>query len=212
MKRITIITILMLIPAIIVGIIGKCSYTNHNNLSYYTVATIDEELLSFVYHSKEDIQESSSYILKVKCTSDTQFSFKLTYQEAEVIEVYKGKDKMQKGNMIRISPVSSCIFSDDNSINMGFVNEMEKGKEYLVMLGEEKSSLELKQSIYPTVECMITMIFAYDEIENKVAKEGYVPYTEVESSEVFADSQEAIDLFEQMKTELLEKYSSDRNL
>lgn len=202
----------MLIPAIVAGIIGRCSYTNHNNLSYYTVATIDEELLSVVYNAKEEIQEGSSYILKVKCTSDTQFSFKLTYQNAEVIEVYKGKDKMQKGNIIRISPVSSCIFSDDNSINMGFVNEMEKGNEYLVMLGEERTSLELKQSIYPTVDCIITMIFAYDEMENNVAKEDYVPYTELENSEVFANSQEAIDLFEQMKTELLEKYSFDTNL
>lgn len=206
MKKMLVISLMMFLPMIIIGCFIRSTFVNANDLSYYPVATAGVYILEALENNCEVIEERSSYILKVRCNSDSQFVFKRTYQEVEVLEVFCGKPDVQKGDVINISPAASHIFDDDGSINMGFINEMQVEKEYLVFLDEPKTSVELGISIYPTVEFIMTMIFAYDDIENTVAQSGYVPYTEVESCEIFADSKRTINKFIKIKTELINKY------
>lgn len=204
MKKLVITTIALWTLAIGVGIFARASFVNKNSLEEYTVATVNETVLSPVYEDLNLIVEQSYHILRVRCKSEVQFSFKLTYQEVEVLEVFSGDKSV--GERINISPSSSCIFSDDDSINLGFVNAMKVGEEYLVFLADEQYSVELEKVIYPTITCNITMIFSYDDIENVVVNKIYVPYEEVKNSEIFARTKEAEELFLKIKGELLEAY------
>lgn len=207
MKKMLVISLAMFLPMIVMGCFVRGTFVNANDLSYYPVASAGTYIIDALENSYEVIGERSSYILKVRCKTDSQFVFKRTYQEVEVLEVFRGNSDVKKGDVINISPAASYIFDDDGSINMGFINEMQVEKEYLVFLDVPKTSVELGISIYPTVEFIMTMIFAYDEIENTVAPMGYVPYTEVESCEIFADSKRSINKFLRIKAELLNKYN-----
>lgn len=209
MKKYFMISIIIFFPLVIIGCMVRGTFVNANDLSYYTVATADVQILDILERNIDDIEERSEYIMKVRCKSSSQFVFKKTYQEVEVLKVFRGDSDVKKGDKINISPASSCIFTDDGSINMGFINEMRIEEEYLVFLDEPKSSIELGISIYPTVEFIMTMIFAYDDIETSIAQKGYVPYTDVKAYEIFADSQSVIDKFLKIKENLLEKYKAD---
>lgn len=207
MKKIVILTILMLIPAFIVALIVRSSFTEKDDLDYYVVATADEELMKTYYDSFKTVEDNCCYILKIKCVSDVKFIFKQTYQEGEVVEIFKGNNKINIGDKINIMPASSRIYIDDNSVNMGFVNAMQEEKEYLVFLGEKLTSVELSMDMYPTEEALFTTLFSYTDIPNEVFKSGYVNYGEVKEFEVFVTSTNAIDLFLELKMSLIEKYN-----
>ena len=188
MRKIGILTCIIFLPVLVIGFMVRGTFVNANDLSYYTVATAGAHIVTALENNAETIGEGSAYILKVKCKSDTQFLFKKTYQEVEVVKVFQGKEDVAKGDVINISPAASHIFSDDDSINMGFVNEMRVGKEYLVFLDEKKTSVELGISIYPTVEFIMTMIFGYEDMENNANAVGYVLYEEVKDCEFFSET------------------------
>lgn len=206
MKKYCIISAVVFLPLIIIGVMVRGTFVNANDLDFYPVATAGVYVLDALENNIELVEDRSEYILKVRCKSDSIFVFKRTYQEVEVLHSFSGVGDIKQGDVINISPAASYIFSDDGSLNMGFINEMRVGREYLVFLDEPKSSVELGITIYPTVEFIMTMIFAYDDIENAVAETGYVPYSVVATSEIFADDQSAINKFLKIKATFLEKY------
>lgn len=74
-------------------------------------------------------------------------------------------------------------------INMGFVNEMTVGKEYLVFLGKELNTYS-KDRIYLTADYTIVPIFACDNVENimdPTLTDGviYTSYDRVSGAEFF---------------------------
>lgn len=207
MRKIGILTCVIFLPVLVIGFVVRGTFVNANDLSYYTVATAGAHIVTALENSAETIGENSAYILKVKCKTDTQFLFKKTYQEAEVLEVFQGKEDVAKGDVINISPGASHIFSDDDSINMGFVNEMRVDKEYLVFLGDKMTSVELEMDLYPTTEFIMTLIFGYEDRENNATATGYVSYDELKDCEFFSETKAGIRKFLEAKNKLLEKYN-----
>lgn len=211
MKKLPMITLVIIIIELIIGVICRTTFTNYNDLKYYNVALIEEEFLQDIQENLDEQYEKSKYIVKVKCISDVTFSFLRTYQLVEIEKVFKGSE-LTKGEQINVSTYSSRIYFDDMSVNMGFVNAMNKGEEYLVFLSEVKKSEEYATQIYLTPETIVTPIFAYDNHQNAIVPAKYedyliVNYTDVENNEFFATSEEGVSILNDVKQRLIRKYN-----
>lgn len=204
MKKIGIVTIILLVPAIIAGIIVRGSFIEPSTLSNYRVAMMGPELMSIVEEAMDEYEADTSHILRVKCVSEEKFLFRQTYQEVEVLKTFRGD--LKEGEKICVSPCSSNIFEFMNAINMGFVNAMMEGEEYLILLNEGITSEELDMTMYPSADGIMTFFFLCDSVPNVIRSEMDVPYDEVKENEFFADSQEVLDRYEALKAKLLEKY------
>lgn len=90
---------------------------------------------------------------------------------------------------------------------MGFVNAMHQDKDYLVLLNEKENVKEIELELYPTAEALITLIFAYENTVNRPAGEAaYVPYAKIQDNELFARTQEGLEIFLDIKQKVMEKY------
>lgn len=206
MKKMALITVIMLIPAVITGLWCRSTFVYCNELKYYKVSPVDTSVIEIVAKNLETLTDESVYVLKVKCISEPLFTFKRMYQRVEVLEIFKG-DGIDAGDVINITACSSRIFTEDNRINMGFVNAMHQDKDYLVLLNEREDVKEIELKLYPTAEALITLIFVYENTVNAPAGEVvYVPYTKLQDNELFARTQEGLEIFLDIKQKVMEKY------
>lgn len=107
MKRIGIITAILLIPAIITGFATRASIVE-SKLENYKISPMRAGLAETLEENMEYWEEEAVYILKVRCASETKFNYLETYQEVEVLKSFRGN--MQEGEHIYVSPCDSCIF------------------------------------------------------------------------------------------------------
>lgn len=203
MKKLGILTLTLLVPALLAGAVVRGSI-RPAALSNYMVAVLKPDVMLMAEERIGECEENADYILKVKCVSDAEFIFVQMYQEVEVVEVFKGD--VQAGERICVMSEGSRVYASFNAINMGFVNAMTEGKEYLIFLQEGVTSEELDMTIYLSENAGITPFFAYESVPNVICPEEEVPYTRVKDNEVFAKNQEVLDRFEAMKSKLFEKY------
>ena len=206
MKKLSVITVIILIPAIIAGIWCRRTFVDCNELKYYKIAPVATSVIAKASENLEGVINEAQHVLRVKCISAPLFTFKRMYQTVEVREVFEGEG-ITVGDTIKITPCSSCIFTADNSINMGFVNAMKKDKEYLVLLNKKEVVRELKLELYPTAQALIALIFAYEDTVNAPVGEVIsVPYTKAQDNELFARTQEGLDIFLDIKQKVMERY------
>lgn len=209
-KIIAVLSSVILLIAVISGIICKNSYVYYDDLKYYEVGVISENLVDIVTEYVDEIITECSNIAKVEPISDIEIIFNSTQQHVKVLEVYKGTD-LHAGDIITVTPISSCVFEDFMSINMGFTNCMKMDREYLVLLGPRLETLDEKQQVYETADCLITTVFCYSDSDNivvtpKSADNLSVPYTAVQNNEFFAASEESLAKMVSLKKRLLEMY------
>lgn len=207
-----------LVIAIIVGVIFRQTYTNvtaePNVLDNFSVALWDFDMVSpdFLQLIGENLS-SSNLIIRAKSDGEMKYSFKNNKQYIEVIEVYKG-DELNAGDQIAVTSHSWLFFFDEMRANVGFVNVMQPGHEYLIFLDQQLETLETeKDTIYLLQESIISPIFNYEDQGNdKIISiddpyDRYVPYEEVKDNEFFVSSEEALEALMELKHELLEQYS-----
>lgn len=210
MKKIAVIMFVITIISGVIGVVCKRSYINRTDLGYYQIGLFPDEMAAIMADRMETAIEESEYIIKVRCIGKEEFSFVLTYQPAVIEKVFKGKD-LNAGDNINISKYSSYVFKTPPSINMGFVNTMEEGKEYLVFLNSKAESIEFGTEIYITADTTVAPVFSYDSHNNvivdSISDTGLIAmYSDVAENEFFAESQKALDAFLKVKNDMINKY------
>lgn len=210
MKKIAVVMFVISIISGVIGVVCKRSYINRTDLGYYQIGLFPDEMSDMLADTMEAAIKESQYILRVRCIGREEFSFVLTYQPVIIEKVFKGKD-LNAGDNINISKYSSCVFKKPPSINMGFVNTMEEGKEYLVFLNSKAESIEFGTEIYITADTTVAPVFSYDRYDNvivdTISDTGLIAmYSDVAENEFFAESQKGLDAFLKVKNNMINKY------
>lgn len=200
--------------AVVVGIWNRQTYTDITKqddlMNNFYVAVLNDELTSNIVQRMEDELPNASIILKAKAEGEIKHMFKLNKQLVSVEEVYKG-DGINKGDKIFIMAPNWRFYFDDMSINMGFVNLLEKDNEYLIFLKEKLETLDISDNnTYCLVDTIIAPIFNFNDKENTIVSikddNYYVPYSYISKNEFFVSTQGSIDKIEKLKHNLLYEY------
>lgn len=216
-KILSIITVVMICGCAIWGGVEKQSYSQileeENYLNNFQVAEFPDELIQDVAEDMRNSLPESEYIIKVMSTGKTRNIFKCYMQEVIVEKIYRGEG-IEENEKIYIMKPGWQYYFDDMTVNMGFVNRMERNEEYLVFLNERADSSldkEVDHEVYYLNDDIISPVFCYNEKENVIVETGnesrYVDYIEVKNNEFFLSSQDAIDIMLEIKQEMLKKYS-----
>lgn len=164
-------------------------------LSENTALNIEE-------YAENSLEDNSRYILKVTPTDKVRFSFLCYTEPVEILGIYKGDD-LQIGEEIEILRNSSTIFwdlNDTDGINMGFVNLMNEGEEYLVFLDKKIED----KPVYKTVPCLMSAIFSYSNRDNAVLTDN--KFRNTGNNEFFTSDENALEILETQKNNLIRKY------
>lgn len=187
-RRLRIIFIFLIFVSVVLGLYKRQSYTNitaePNMMDYFTVAQLDTMMISDNF--REVLGEelpNSNIIIRVKASGQIAHHFRLNEQYVEVLEVYRGDDQLDIGDKIGVISWGWLFFFDDMSANMGFVNFMEEGEEYLLFLEEKVDTLEPSDNVYLVVDTIVSPVFAYRDRNNIIVERdeeiSYVPFSEV---------------------------------
>ena len=205
---------LMLI-SVIAGIICKQSFTDIDKydepFKNFNVGLMSETTAEntgdFI---DNDLEEQSMYILKVTPTGKLKLSFLCYTEPVKVLNVYKG-DNISSGDEIEILRASSCIYwnmGNKNAVNMGFVNFMNQGEDYLVFLSKKIPD----KKVYYTTQCFIAPIFSYSERSNVILNSSNSTALETKygltgNNEFLVSDEISKKILEEKKNELIKRYS-----
>ncbi len=204
------------------GISQRWTYTNilaePNALNNFQVAEFPEQLIETTLEEMNEILPSSPFIIRATATGRRDYLFKVNQQEVVVQQVYQGEG-IQIGSKINIVAGNGLILRDmlDGKLaELGFVNEMEAEKEYLIFLERKVDILGGKnvQDAYYVMQTLITPIFGYEDKENVIITIGegqptYVPYEQVSRNEFFVTSQNTLDILTTAKHQFLDLYPKE---
>ena len=87
----------------------------------------------------EGIESVTYIVLQVAPVGGIEAVFKTLRQPVEIVHILKGSDLIDEtiGEQIYITRASWCLFFDDMTANLGFVNTMRHGQHYLIFLKEK---------------------------------------------------------------------------
>lgn len=184
----------------------------------FSVAELPEELCADACQYAAQELPKSPIIARVTPTEELEPLFYAARQKFQVLQVFKGEG-LTPGDTIYIGDESGwCVLPNRNpsSLEYGFVNAPQPGREYLVFLSGE---VEIVDG-FPTIPTYLlpnfarvtpTPIFCYEDFGTMevVPTDGfgtYVPYSQVSGNEFFATSQEGLNMMLELKHTLLEQY------
>lgn len=217
-KIYAVITIAICVFCAFVGVKVKSTYTNitqnPNFIMNMKVAELPEELAKDVTNDMKERLTDSDFIIRVRATGEERYIFHAFMQKAEVLQIYQSEDNGPKENQyIYVTKAGWRCYFDEMSVEYGFVNKMQEGKEYLIFLDhKEDSSLDkdVEYDVYDLGEYIIDPIFCYDEIQNKTVptygESTYVNYKDVCDNEFFVCTDEGMEYVLELKREMIEKY------
>lgn len=205
-------TLLPCLAAAVLGLVMRQSYTNFtaepDPMQHFNVALMKSDTATSAVEFEREILPESIAVVRVKATGRVNYLFRTYTETVTVQEVFKGEG-IRPGEQIDVEREAAMIFFETMSVNMGFVNYMQKDKEYLLFLGRKVDTLDKKETVYRLTEGIWAPIFAYDDIESVVKtpdEHNYVPYREVAGSEFFVSTPEALAELRAFKQEVLAQY------
>ena len=210
------ITIVVLAVTIGIGLYQKSFYIDFNEkelpLENCIVGLLPENIAKVqIEHLRENLENISNYIIAVECTSSTLFHYSGTSQEVVVKHIFKGEG-LKEEERIKIVRSGTAIFMDEDkpSVNMGFVNEMKQGKEYLIFLDRKIKNTD--NFYLQSDDFIVAPIFCYEEIESTVCKSistqyNAMEYKEASKNEFFFVDETSLNDIQVLKREFISKYS-----
>lgn len=198
------------------GILKRKSYTDitsdPNYLDQIYVAELSAEFAVESCERMAEILPGAPNILRVSFTDNLEHLFGISRQKAKVEEVYAG-NKIKAGDELYLTADcwSMIVREDFASIQRGFVNIPQQEEQYLVFLGEEIETLDDSLFVYGLYqESLITPMFCYADISNIVIPTAgdttYVPYSQVRNNEFFAESEQGLDAWYNLKNKMISSY------
>lgn len=197
-------------------------YTEEGNWEEYQVAPMPEAAgLDKVRVMREYLPESP-YILRVEVLGDLELTNGIGQQKVKVAQVYAG-DGLETGQEFYLYDYAWNVgfFERYKSLERGYVNVLEVGREYLVFLNGKIDTLVSPVPVYRCMEGVrlsddnwidfMSPIFCYDQMENVPVVytgdwETGVTYTQGRDNEFFGETEKLIEAWEQMKEEFLQMY------
>ena len=221
MRKILLITTsLLCVIAATIGLFQRQTYTNitakADYMDHFKIAILGDGFAEDLPDFLMTELPNAKYIVRVKAKGKVEHLFEANKEQVEVLEVYKGND-IHVGNDIFILHGRFCFnikfkSSRVTSVELGFVNFMKKGDEYLVFLDQKAMTANPDDNNnYPLFGgFIIAPIFNYEDKENNLIKTSddnpYVPYKEVRQNEFFVRSNERLQKLENLKHNLIKKY------
>ena len=214
----------VIIIAVIIGLVKRSTYTDITRepeyLNHFSVAELPENLAVENAALLPTELKNAPIVLQVAPVGGIEAVFKTLRQPVEIVHILKGSDLIDEtiGEQIYITRASWCLFFDDMTANLGFVNTMRHGQYYLIFLEGKVELPEAQKSptnIYYLCNTIVTPVFSYTEGEDVVIPidtvPTYVPYTEVENNTFFAASQKSREALELLRNELTAVYQENRS-
>lgn len=207
------------------GLCQKQTYTNllsqPEALNMLRVAEFPEALVPTMAEQALKELPESPIIIRATAMAEKDYLFSLNLQKVSVQQVYRGEG-IEPGDEVQIAlntkftinaQTIEGMVADEKIAELHFVNEMEKGKDYLIFLEKKIDPLDKReqQAIYRVVESVITPVFGYEERENKIVDVSksistYIDYELVKDNEFFVTSQKTLDGFMELKKQLLAQF------
>lgn len=213
MKKGIVVTACITVILVIAACICRSSFTHVDSLESFKVGLLSDDMQEVFNQYFERHLEKSKNVVKVRCTSEVSLCEGMAMQNAKALHVFEGND-IREGDEITIAPYSSHIFKDDMSINMGFVNAMVPGDEYLVFLRKPYKVADRELTVYRTAKSFMCTIFAYKDHEDVTPEIEYdeedmelsVDYSVVKDNEFFVNTKKMDDFMKSLKAEIMQKY------
>lgn len=195
----------------------------------YTDISADDSYLEEIYVAQipEDVGLScceklsknlplAPIIIKVTAAGEVEHFASASRQLVKVQDIYSGTElKTGQELYVTFNRWSLKLNWEPYSIEKGFVNIMESGKEYLLFIDKQADGLGEQIPVYKlygeSIDSVIAPVFSYESHENKIGElcgdgSTYTLYNQVRENEFFAVSQKTIDAFLELKEEMLKKY------
>lgn len=212
-----VVTIAAIVLSGIFGYIKKQTYTNITSEEHYLdtlqVALLPEDMVKDGCEQLEKNVSNAPIILKGKASGKMEHLFQTGRQKIKITQVYKG-ETLQTGDEIYIYSERwlLSLFGNPPSVERGFVNIMQEEREYLLFLSETIEAHDTKTPVYKMYnsDFLIVPMFCYDDMEKTVPEVGgentYVSYSEVKDNEIFCTTEQAYEIWKQLKRKLFAEY------
>ncbi len=209
-------TALVLVAAAIFALMERQTYTNRTASSDFMqsiqVAELPEPLAKSTAQEMREVLPQSPMVVRVEATGQREYLFGIKQQQVRVLEVFQGED-IHAGEAVWLyaSHWGSPDFND-STMNMGFINDLQAGEEYLVFLSGKMDLMGEKRSIYQLTEVgLVAPAFRYGNCRNTVipvsGETTYVDYCLVAENEFFGCTEQAIQTLQELKQTILSLYS-----
>lgn len=151
-------------------------------------------------------------VLCVEALEDVEYLFLAGRQKVCIRKVYAG-DSIEEGQEIYVTSPSWLLSMDiePHSVELGFVNTMKTGDDYLIFLTDTVEDFYSSIPVYMLYEgSIITPVFSYEERQNTILETGnentYVLYKEVKENEFFTTDQKGLAAWLELKNAMLNLY------
>ena len=147
-----------------------------------------KEILKFTEEAAMDCQT----VLLVEAQGKPKFVYKNTLQTVKIKKVLKNNKNYEFSEELTIS--GQGLIGSDDSMNMSFVNFMEKGNEYVVFLRKKLEAVREEDGDVFELEDKMSMCQILSVKDGPVLhfpEDIYVNYSKVKDNEFFAKDEEA---------------------
>ena len=175
------------------------------------------DLLDEKYNMEGKYDSLSSYILKVKCTKDTEFGYQTCTEYGQVEKIFRGDGELKVGDNIVMDRSGYHLFTKENevtagfdAVSTGFANFMKPGREYLVFIKEKVKTELYDYDVYTIEGFSLVPIFCYEDFDNVIVpNKRSVSYELVKDNEVFMETEELEKEYYDFKYRVISKYDEE---
>lgn len=206
----------VILAAAALGIVKKQSYTNLTEQGSYMeqlqVAEIPEKLAIRSCSEMALELPDAPIILRVRAEAEIEHLFQTGRQKVYIQEIYKGEGVKEGEEVYLFSDHwRLSLTGEPDSVERGFVNVMEVGTEYLVFITGQVQGLDVAAPAFKLYDdFLIAPIFCYEDRDNVIVPTGkettYVSYKDVRNNEFFAETEEALQAWEELKEKMISAY------
>lgn len=217
---------IVVIVLIILGCTFRTTYTDIQKkdsfMAEFEVGAVPENMVEdWCNFILDEAHNPENIILRVKTVDNEFFDFLAEKQKVEIEYIFqKGNSSVSVGDICYICRGANCLMysgkkNGSNYANLGFVNSMKVGEEYLVIMQAEVSKLDEHEITTLLTDTSFFPIFAYKDSEsyqiNPFTEPGsiWVPYKGMENNEFFAESDEVYQKLMNMKHDLVSEFPAD---
>jgi len=213
-KKFIIIWLIMIILCIGVGVFTRMSYKN-----YYEIKKDKMDL--FVVGSGagimeniniSDIEDKSEIVVRIKNTGEREYLYKTVLSKVEIIDVYKGKEKLNIDNKyIYVYEPSFFNFEKEYYMAVGAITIMRKNEQYILFLNRKdfpqkykKSDKEKNEFVLATNNSLSKYLIS-EEYQKEIVSND-LKYGEIKEYEVMVSRKEDLDFYNKLKSSVLKEY------
>lgn len=199
------------------GLFGRSKLSTYTNITAnpdfvdeFCVAELSSSFAIKELQEMKDALSEAPIILKVTPVQPIECFFRGWQQKVRIEKVFSGVG-LEVDSEIDITSKKWDVYVEERCIDVGFVNFMEEGTDYLVFLstsiGYDKDGTEVFQL---QVDQFIAPVFSYETHDNVIypvsGESTYVPYQEVSANDFFSLDEEGLEKFIEVKEYLLQNY------